>query len=95
MYDAIPLIIKGIIILAIWPTKRKGVTDKKFYPQIAQEVINEYAPYFEGKGVIVIGDFNCYVNQRDSSKEYGFCVNLGDRHVLAWLINLSDNQHIN
>lgn len=71
LYDAIPLIIKGIVILAIWPTKRKGVTDKKFYPQIAQEVINEYAPYFEGKGVIVIGDFNCYVNQRDSSKEYG------------------------
>ena len=24
-----------------------------------------------------------------------FCVNLGDRHVLAWLTNLSDNQHIN
>ena len=26
---------------------------------------------------------------------FWFCVNLGDRHVLAWLINLSDNQHIN
>ena len=28
-------------------------------------------------------------------KKFWFCVNLGDRHVLAWLINLSDNQHIN
>ena len=28
-------------------------------------------------------------------KNFGFCVNLGDRHVLAWLINLSDNHHIN
>ena len=30
-----------------------------------------------------------------STKKVWFCVNLGDRHVLAWLINLSDNQHIN
>ena len=28
-------------------------------------------------------------------KKRWFCVNLGDRHVLAWLTNLSDNQHIN
>lgn len=79
LFYAIPLLIKDILILAIWPTKRKGVTDKKLYPQIAHELINEYAQYFDGKRVIVIGDFNCYVNQRDNSKEYGDILRVDDK----------------
>lgn len=66
-----PLLIKEVLILAIWPTKCKGVTDAKLYPQITQEIINEYAPYFAERKVIVIGDFNCYINQPDKSNHYG------------------------
>lgn len=71
LYYAIPLLTEGILILAIWPTKRKNITDKKLYPQIAQEIINEYAMHFAKQPTIVVGDFNCYVNQVDSSPEYG------------------------
>ena len=70
-FYAIPLIIGDILILAIWPTKRKKVTDDKLYPQIAQEILSEYAPYFKDYRTIVIGDFNCYVDQVDSSEQYG------------------------
>ena len=79
LFYAIPLLINDILILAIWPTKRKGVTDKKLYPQIVHELINEYAPYFDSKKVIVIGDFNCYVNQRDNSKEYGDILRVNEK----------------
>lgn len=78
LFYAIPLVVNDIVILAFWPTKRKGLTDKKLYPQIAQELIAEYAPHFEGKKVIVVGDFNCYVNQRDKSKEYGDILRIDD-----------------
>ena len=71
LYYAIPLLLKDVFVLAFWPTKRKGLTDNKLYPQIAQEIIAEYAPHFKDKKVLIIGDFNCYVNQFDSSKEYG------------------------
>lgn len=71
LYYAIPLIVGDLLILAIWPTKRKGVTDNKLYPQIAQEIIGEYAPYFMQYRTVVIGDFNCYVNQVDSSEQFG------------------------
>lgn len=70
-YYAIPLIIGGVLILAVWPTKRKGITDNKLYPQIVQEILNEYSPHFKDYRTIVIGDFNCYVNQVDSSEQYG------------------------
>ena len=71
LYYAIPLLLKDVLVLAFWPTKRKGLTDNKLYPQIAQEIIAEYAPHFKDKKILIIGDFNCYVNQFDSSKEYG------------------------
>lgn len=67
----IPLIYDDVLVLAFWPTKRKDISEKKLYPQIAQEIIAEYASHFKGKKVIITGDFNCYVNQRDYSKEYG------------------------
>ena len=68
---AIPLLTEGILILAIWPTKKTKVKDNKTYPQIAQEIIHEYALHFAEQPTIVIGDFNCYVNQYDSTPEYG------------------------
>jgi len=72
LYYAIPLVVDDMLVLAIWPTKKKNVTDQLLYPQIAQGIINEYAPHFKDFAkVLVIGDFNCYVNQVDNSKEYG------------------------
>lgn len=70
-FYAIPLIIGNVLILAIWPTKREKITGKKTYPQIAQEILSEYLPHFKDYRTVVIGDFNCYVNQVDNSEQYG------------------------
>ncbi len=79
LYYAIPLVVGDMLILAIWPTKKKNVTDQMLYPQIAQQIINEYAPHFKDYvKVLVIGDFNCYVNQVDSSQEYGDILRIDD-----------------
>ena len=71
LYYAIPVFVDGILILGFCPTKRRGLTDKKKYPQIAQEIIKEYAPYLLQQTTVVIGDFNCFVDQNDWTKEYG------------------------
>ena len=71
LFYAIPLITEDVLILAIWPTKRKGITDNKLYPQIAQEILSEYSPHFKDYRTLIIGDFNCYVNQVDNSEQYG------------------------
>lgn len=71
LFYAIPLIAGDILILAIWPTKREKITGKKTYPQIAQEILSEYAPHFKDYRTIVIGDFNCCLNQPDYSKQHG------------------------
>lgn len=68
---AIPLICNGTLVLAFWPTKRKGVSDQMKYPQIAQILIEEYKPHFAENPTVIIGDFNCYVNQSDYTKKYG------------------------
>lgn len=68
---AIPLIVDDYLILGIWPTKPTDDRPKKPYPQIAQEIIQEYAPHFKDYKSLVIGDFNCYVNQYDKTKKYG------------------------
>lgn len=68
---AIPLLVDGVLILGFWPTKRKGLTDKMKYPQIAQEIIKEYMPHLSEQPTVVIGDFNCFVNQNDWTKKYG------------------------
>lgn len=71
LYYAIPLIVDGVLILGFWPTKRRGLTDKMKYPQIAQQIIKEYLHHFSEQPTVIIGDFNCYVNQSDKSKEFG------------------------
>ena len=71
LFYAIPLIIGDTLILAIWPTKREKITGKKTYPQIALEILSEYAPYFKDYHTLVIGDFNCCLNQPDYSKQHG------------------------
>ncbi len=71
MNYGIPLIVDDYLILGIWPTKKLKKAEKKLYPQIAQEIILEYALHFKNYKTLVIGDFNCYVNQRDKSMQYG------------------------
>jgi hypothetical protein len=78
MNYGIPLIVDDYLILGIWPTKKLKAEEKKLYPQIAQEIIKEYAPHFKDYKTLIIGDFNCYVNQRDSSKEYGDILRVND-----------------
>ena len=68
---AIPLLVEDYLILGIWPTKPTDDRPKKPYPQIAQEIIQEYAPHFKEYKTLIIGDFNCYVNQYDKTMKYG------------------------
>lgn len=68
---AIPLIYDGVLVLAFWPTKSKGVSDQMKYPQIAQQLIEEYKPRLADQPSVIIGDFNCYVNQSDYTKKFG------------------------
>ncbi len=62
----LPLCSGNLLLLAMWPT-RVADCKNKGYPQIAFEGICHYAPYFKGKRVVVAGDFNCFVGQRDES----------------------------
>ena len=66
----IPLIVDDYLILGIWPTKT-AANEPQSYPQIAQEIIREYAPHFKDFKTMVVGDFNCYVKQYDANKQYG------------------------
>ena len=66
----IPLIVGDYLILGIWPTKT-AANEPQSYPQIAQEIIREYAPHFKDFKTMVVGDFNCYVKQYDATKQYG------------------------
>lgn len=75
---AIPLIIEDYLILSIWPTKPTDGRLKKPYPQIAQEIIENYAMYFKDYRTLVIGDFNCYVNQYDATKQSGDILKVND-----------------
>ena len=78
MRYAIPLIVDEYLILGFWPTKPTDDKEKKSYPQIAQEMILEYAPHFKEYKTLVIGDFNCYVNQYDANKKYGDILRVND-----------------
>ena len=66
----IPLIVGEYLIIGLWPTKTVA-NEPQSYPQIAQETILEYAPHFKDYRTLIIGDFNCYVNQYDATKQYG------------------------
>lgn len=75
----IPLVVNEYLILGIWPTKPTDENkEKKSYPQIAQEIILEYAPRFMNYKTLIIGDFNCYVNQYDMTKKYGDILRVND-----------------
>jgi len=75
---AIPLIVGDYLILGIWPTKPTDGREKKPYPQIAQEIILEYSPHFKDYKTLVIGDFNCYVNQFDATKKSGDMIKVNE-----------------
>lgn len=70
---AIPLIVGDFLILAFWPTKHDPT---KTYPQLAQELIAEYAPHLGEYKTLVIGDFNCYYKQFDANATYGDITNV-------------------
>ena len=55
MNYGIPLIFGDYLILGIWPTKKLKTEEKKLYPQIAQEIIFEYAPHFKDYKTLIIG----------------------------------------
>lgn len=72
---AIPYIINDeYLILGISPRMVLENSKIKSYPQMAQEIIQEYAPHFKDYKTLVIGDFNCCVNQPDKTKKYGTMV---------------------
>lgn len=79
MNYAIPLVIEDYMILGVWPTKPTSAKSKKTYPQIAQDIIGEYAQHFKDYKTLVIGDFNCYVNQYDKTKKYGDMLNVDNQ----------------
>lgn len=66
----LPVCSGNLVILAMWPT-RVADNKSKGYPQIALEALHYYAQYFKGKRVIVIGDFNCFIGQKDESLSRG------------------------
>lgn len=75
---AIPLEINDIIILAFWPTKKRDERPQKSYPQIAQEILVYYAPYLKGKNIVIVGDYNCFVGQKDGAKRYGDMIHVDE-----------------
>ena len=66
----LPLQYDDIIILAMWPTRTQSNAPKG-YPQIALEALKCYSAYFAGKKVLITGDFNCFMGQRDASERRG------------------------
>lgn len=66
----LPLLCDDIIILAMWPTCTQS-NSPKGYPQIALEALRYYSTYFVGKKVLITGDFNCFMGQRDASERRG------------------------
>lgn len=71
LWYAIPVIVDGVLILGIWPTKREGHTDGMTYPQIARTILEAYSQHLTEQRTVIIGDFNCYVNQWDKTEQYG------------------------
>lgn len=63
-----PFIVNGILIIAVWPTKRLSNRNKS-YPQILFEALIEYEKYFCKYPTIITGDFNCYVGQSGETKK--------------------------
>ena len=68
----LPVIVNGSgfpkFILASWPTVWK---EKKTYPQLLLEALNEYSFYLDRFPSMVVGDFNCYIGQNGVRKSNG------------------------
>lgn len=68
----LPVIVNGSgfpkFILASWPTVWK---EKKTYPQLLLEALNEYSFYLDRFPSMVVGDFNCYIGQNGVRKSKG------------------------
>ena len=72
-----PLCCGDLLLIAMWPTKTKA-NKNMGYPQIALEAIKYYAPYFNGKRVVLSGDFNCFIGQSDESPKRGTLLQIVD-----------------
>ena len=85
----LPIIVNGAglpkFILASWPTVWK---EKKTYPQLLLEALNEYSFYLDRFPSMVIGDFNCYIGQsgvRKSTGTFEDCIAEMESHGLRSL----------
>ena len=65
----LPLLIDGILIMAVWPTTTEQNKPMR-YPQIALMALQEYAPYFKEHPTIISGDMNCYKGQFGQTKQF-------------------------
>ena len=66
----LPLCSGDLLLIAMWPTIT--ATNRNMgYPQIAMEAIKYYSQFFCGKRVILSGDFNCFVGQKDENHKRG------------------------
>lgn len=77
-YYALPIVCDDLLILGFWPTKHPADEKKKSYPQIAREIIEDYAPFFEGRKVLIIGDYNLYKGQKDGGAKHGDIVEINN-----------------
>ncbi len=66
----LPLCSGDLLLIAMWPTIT-GMNRNMGYPRIALEAIKYYSQFFDGKRVILSGDFNCFVGQKDESPKRG------------------------
>lgn len=66
LHYAVPVLIDGILILGIWPTK----LDKKgSYIQIAKTILDHYSKQIKENKTIVTGDFNLYLKAEKKNKD--------------------------
>ena len=90
----LPLCSGDLLLIAMWPTKTKA-NKNMGYPQIALEAIKYYSPYFNGKRVILSGDFNCFVGQSDESPKRGTLLQIVDflsKHNIYSLYHKQTNE---
>ena len=66
----LPLCSGDLLLIAMWPTITEA-NKNMGYPQIALEAIKYYSSFFNGKRVVLSGDFNCFVGQKDENPKRG------------------------
>ncbi len=90
----LPLCWGNLLLFAMWPTKTKA-NKNMGYPQIAFEAIKYYSSYFNGKRVVLSGDFNCYIGQTDESPKRGTLLQIVDflsKHNIYSLYHKQSNE---